>query len=139
VRDTFACFPDAMTLRRRVLVVEDDRDLAEMLCEVLVELGHDALSAHDGPAALAAAPAFQPDLVLLDLSLPSMAGFELCRRFRANAGGAALEIVAVSGTPARDDDAGTGPDGFDRRMMKPLGLQTLRDLCDRQDVRAVRS
>jgi CheY-like chemotaxis protein len=128
-----------MPLRRRILVVDDDRDLAEMMCEVLGDLGHDALPVHDGPDALAVAPTFQPDLVLLDLTLPSMDGFELCRLFRASAGGAALEIVALSGTAATDGDAPTADAGFDRRMMKPLGLPALRDLCDRSNVRNVPS
>jgi DNA-binding response OmpR family regulator len=66
----------------RVLVVDDTKDAADSLCLPLRTWGFDVRTAHDGPAALAAARAYRPDVALLDLGLPGMSGYEVCRRLR---------------------------------------------------------
>jgi two-component system CheB/CheR fusion protein len=112
--------PPALTLDtdapRRVLVVDDELDLALTLAELLRTQGHEVEVAHDGQAALDCASSFAPDVVLLDLGLPGMNGYELARRLRERLG-AAPRLVAVSGYPR--DDRRTREAGFDDHVIKP--------------------
>ncbi|MFO0581641.1 MAG: ATP-binding protein [Anaeromyxobacter sp.] len=105
---------------RRVLVVEDNADAAETLVEVLKLLGHEARWAPDGPAALALAERFAPDVVLLDIGLPEMDGYEVARRLRASARGETLQIVAVSGYGQLEDQERARAAGFDLHLTKPV-------------------
>src|SRR5947209_10011581 len=83
-RDTFAFPQPRAAYRRKVLVVDDNRDLAESLAMVLRLWGHDVAVAYDGPEALAAARARPPDVVFLDIGLPQLDGFEVALRLRAD-------------------------------------------------------
>lgn len=74
---------DLDVARKRVLVVDDNTDAAELLREVLMARGHEVVVAHDGPGAIAAAPAFDPEVAILDIGLPVMVGYELARRLLA--------------------------------------------------------
>src|SRR5687767_9068210 len=80
----------------RVLVVDDNVDAAESLCTLLGMLGHETAMAFDGPAGLAQAEQFRPQVAILDLGLPRLNGYDLARRLRAGPGGPRL-LVAVSG------------------------------------------
>ena len=113
---------------RRVLVVDDSRDVTDALAELVEMLGHTACRAHDGPGALAAAAAFRPDIVICDIGLPGMSGVEVCARLRAAPGGAALVIVALSGWDKDDPIGGSRGAGFDRHLTKPIGLVGLREV-----------
>ena len=103
---------------RRVLVVDDNKDAADSLRLLLKLLGHQAEVAYDGTAALAMARRDPPDLVLCDLGLPGMDGFELARRLRA-ALPACPRLVAVSGYAQREDVERSLAAGFDGHIAKP--------------------
>lgn len=107
---------------RRVLVVEDEDDAAQSLVDILAGHGHEAHAVHDGPAALEAARAFQPEVVLLDLGLPGMNGYELARKLRDEYG-EQLRLVAMTGY--QKDAARLHEAGFDDHLLKPAGLEKL--------------
>jgi CheY-like chemotaxis protein len=111
--------------RRRVLVVDDNVDAAELLATALRLSGHDVRVAHDGPSALALAGDFPPEVAFLDLGLPVMDGFELGRRLRPLLAGRPLRIVAVSGYGQPVDRARSAEAGFDRHLVKPVDLAEL--------------
>ncbi|HEY3355072.1 MAG TPA: chemotaxis protein CheB [Polyangia bacterium] len=111
----------------QILIVEDNADLASSLGEILSLWGHTAQVAHSGPAALALAGATTPDLVLLDLGLPEMDGYEVARRLRAALPpGAATRLVALTGYGQEEDRQRTREAGFDVHLVKPVDLPALR-------------
>ena len=114
--------------RRRVLVVDDNRDAAEMLGEALRHEGHDVREAYDGLTALVAAAQFKPQLVLLDLGLPGMDGFEIARRLRADPQFGALKIVALTGFGQEQDRRRTAEVGIDRHLVKPVSLDAILEV-----------
>jgi len=114
-----------------VLVVEDDRLAAESTLELLRVWGYDVRLATSGPAALELVPAFQPDVVLLDLSLPGMDGFELARQLRARATSAALVLIALTGYGDEQDRAASQAAGIDHHLVKPVEIDDLRRLLAR--------
>ena len=89
-------------------------------------LGHEVRAVHDGPAALAAVEALRPDVVLLDIGMPGMSGYEVARRLRERPGGAALRLVALTGWGAEDDRRRTREAGFDHHLVKPVAPAELR-------------
>jgi PAS domain S-box-containing protein len=104
--------------RHRVLVVDDNRDAAETLGDLVRMLGHDVELAFDGPSALAEAGRTHPDLVLCDLGLPGMDGYQVARELRARHEGA-LRLVALSGYAQPEDVSRALASGFDRHVAKP--------------------
>ena len=117
--------------RRRVLVVDDNRDAAEMLGEALRHEGHEVREAYDGLTALVAAAQFQPQLVLLDLGLPGMDGFEIARRLRADPQfGEVLKIVALTGYGQEQDRRRTAEVGIDRHLVKPVSLDAILEVLN---------
>jgi PAS domain S-box-containing protein len=113
---------------RRVLVVDDNRDAADSLAVLLRIDGHDVQVAYDGPAALAAAPAFRPDAVLLDLGMPGMDGYEVCRRLRRMPELAEARVVAVTGWGQDADRRRSAEAGFDQHLVKPADPDVVRRL-----------
>jgi CheY-like chemotaxis protein len=117
----------------KVLVVDDNQDAATTLSMLVELLGHDVRTAHDGMEALDLAAAFVPDVVLLDLGMPRMDGYETCRRIRAQPWGANVRLVAVTGWGGEEDQSMTRLAGFDRHLVKPvppaLIIQTLDELA----------
>ena len=105
---------------RRVLIVDDNVDAAEGLARLLGLKGHVTSTAHSGPVALEALAGFDAEIVLLDLGLPGMDGFEVARRMRAMPGGAGLRIVALTGWGQEKDKARTRRAGFDEHLIKPI-------------------
>ncbi len=112
----------------RVLVVDDSRDLAHSLKTLLQLSGHDALVAHDGPAALVASRTYQPDVVLLDIGLPGMNGYEVARQLRRDQGGKKPLVLAMSGYGKDDDKRLADEAGCDFHLTKPLDLKRLEAL-----------
>ncbi len=112
------------TAPRRVLVVDDDRDAAETLAELVSMLGHEALVAFDGPRAIVIARERAPDVVLCDIGLPGMSGFEVARQLRA-AHGRALRLVAVTAYAQPEEVARAEGAGFDAHLAKPMDPATL--------------
>jgi DNA-binding response OmpR family regulator len=114
----------------RILVVDDDRDSAEMLAALLVPKGYELRAAHDGPGALAAFSAFRPDLVLLDIGLPGSNGYDIARTIREESRGRRPVIVAITGW-GQDEDKRTSADaGFDHHLVKPVDITVLLKLID---------
>jgi CheY-like chemotaxis protein len=113
---------------RRVLVVDDNRDAAESLALLLEVAGHQVRACHDGPAALERVEEFQPDVVLLDIGLPGMDGYEVARRLRALPGGRGVLLVALTGYGQDDDQRRAREAGFDHHLIKPADLEALAGL-----------
>jgi len=110
----------------RVFVVEDNLDAALTLVDLLEIWGHDVRAVHDGLAAVTAVPEFHPDVVLLDIGLPGIDGYEVARRLRRRAELAGLLIVAVTGYGQDGDRQRAREAGFDHHLVKPLDLEALR-------------
>jgi PAS domain S-box-containing protein len=114
--------------RRRILIVDDNRDGAASLGMMLSLMGHDTRTAHDGLEAVELAEAFRPDMVLLDLGLPKLNGFDACRRIREQPWGQGIFIVAVTGWGQEDDRRRSQEAGFDRHLVKPVEVAALEKL-----------
>jgi two-component system, sensor histidine kinase len=113
---------------KRVLVVDDNYDSAESI-GMLVELwGHEVRTVFDGPSALAEAPVFRPDVVLLDIGLPGIDGYEVARRLRSERGLASVLLVAMTGYGQESDRQLSSAAGFDRHLVKPVDLKSLQAL-----------
>jgi signal transduction histidine kinase len=123
----------------RVLVVDDNRDSAESIAMFLELAGHAVRLAHDGPAALEAAAAFHPDVVLLDIGLPHLNGYEVARRLRAQVGSREAFLVALTGYGQPEDQRRSREAGFDRHLVKPIEPDQLTDLLARAEVAAGRA
>jgi two-component system response regulator MprA len=106
----------------RVLVVEDDRDIADVLRRSLDLDGYEVRLAGDGEAALAQAGVFEPDAVILDLGLPKLDGIEVCRRLRADGDVPILMLTARDGLDARVDGLDSGADDY---LVKPFERREL--------------
>ncbi|HSA55695.1 MAG TPA: PAS domain S-box protein, partial [Gemmatimonadaceae bacterium] len=89
--------PDLLHPPRRVLVVDDNRDSADTTAMLLTMWGHEVQTAHDGPAALDVARTFRPQLVLLDIGLPGLTGYEVAEQLRASADGRSMVLAAMTG------------------------------------------
>ena len=112
---------------RRVLVVDDSRDAAESLAELVEMFGHTVEVAHDGPSALAKARANPPDVILCDIGLPGMSGYDVARALRATAGDS-VQLVAVSGYAQPEDLKRAAEAGFDQHVAKPPDPDALERL-----------
>jgi signal transduction histidine kinase/DNA-binding response OmpR family regulator len=113
---------------RRILVVEDNMDVADSTALLLQQIGSQVRIAHDGLAALAAAQAFEPEIVLLDIGLPGMDGYEVARRLRQQSGPKKLTLVALSGYGQEEDRRQSAQAGFDLHLVKPASLPELKAL-----------
>jgi len=111
---------------RRVLVVEDVVDAADSLTELLRSWGHQARAVYNGAEALEDYRKYQPDVVLLDIGLPGLNGYELARRLRGLS--ASLLIMAMSGYGQESDRRQAAAAGIQRYMVKPVNLEQLKDL-----------
>ena len=114
----------------RVLVVDDHVDSAESLCLLLQLSGHDVSSAHDGEEALVAAERFRPEVVLMDIGMPRLDGYETARRLRAAPWAADVLLVALTGWDRADDRERCLAAGFDRHLPKPVDAQALSALLE---------
>jgi two-component system CheB/CheR fusion protein len=114
--------------RTRVFVVEDNLDAALTLVDLLTIWGYEVRAVHDGLAAVEAAPEFHPDVVLLDIGLPGIDGYEVARRLRRRPDLAGLLIVAVTGYGQESDRQRSREAGSDHHMVKPVDLEALRHL-----------
>jgi len=116
--------------RKRVLIVDDNADGANSLGSLLSFLGHDTAMEYDGQAALDRAEAFAADVILLDLGMPGLDGFEICRRLRASELPHRPLIVAMTGWGREEDRARTAAAGFDAHLVKPVDLGMLARLLE---------
>jgi CheY-like chemotaxis protein/two-component sensor histidine kinase len=116
--------------RRRVLVVDDNRDATETMSMLLGVWGHDTRSANDGPGALTVAAAFQPEVVLLDIGLPGMDGYEVARQMHALPGLRNAVLIAMTGYGQEEDRMRSRSAGFARHLVKPADPSALRQLLE---------
>jgi CheY-like chemotaxis protein len=114
----------------RVLVVEDDAGTARTWARLLGSLGHEAEVAADGPAAVRAAEARPPDVVLLDIGLPGMSGYEVARRLRQLPTSSRPLLVAVTGFGEHADRLHSYEVGIDLHLVKPVEVEELRTFLD---------
>jgi len=117
---------------RRVLIVDDNADLAETLAQIVVGWGHEVAIAGDGPSALELVRNFQPDAALIDIGLPGVTGYEIARRIRADVFDRDLHLVAITGYGRPEDRDAARAAGFDAHMTKPVALNRLREMLERK-------
>jgi PAS domain S-box-containing protein len=120
-----APLPEVATARAvgsgaRVLIVDDNDDAAEMLADLIRRYGHVVEVAYDGPAALAVLERFEPVLIILDIGLPGMDGFEVARRIRALPAHETTTLIALTGHGQQSDHDRSRSAGFDRHLVKPV-------------------
>jgi signal transduction histidine kinase/ActR/RegA family two-component response regulator len=113
------------TIGRRILVVDDNRDAADSIALLLEVAGHVVRTAYDGPDALNVASVFKPEVVILDLGLPSMDGFEIAREIEGQAWGKDVALVALTGWGQQEDYRRTTDAGFDAHLVKPVAPEEL--------------
>jgi CheY-like chemotaxis protein len=118
--------PTVAPARRKVLVVDDNSETAELMAEHLVAIGHDVRIALDGPSALAIIDQFVPEVVLLDIGLPVMDGYELASRLRVALAPRELRIIAITGYGQAADHRRSRDAGFALHLVKPVDKATLR-------------
>jgi signal transduction histidine kinase/ActR/RegA family two-component response regulator len=112
--------PEASATPRRVLVADDNRDAAEGLALLLRHAGHDVRVAHDGRTALETATTFHPDAVLLDIGMPTLNGYEVAARLRAEPWARGAVLIAVTGWGQEEDKRLASCAGFDHHLTKPV-------------------
>jgi PAS domain S-box-containing protein len=122
--------PGNARTKRRVLIVDDNRDLAETAKVLVNASGHDVRTACDGVSAVAIANEFHPDVVLLDIGLPGMSGYEVARQLRASEQRRSMLLVAVTGYGQDADRELALEAGFDQHVVKPLDPATLEKIVD---------
>lgn len=115
---------------RRLLVVDDNVDAAFTLQMLLKLKGHQVDACYDGQNAIKAAESKPPEAILLDISMPGMSGYEVCRHIRETPWGKAIVIVALTGFGKEEDRQRTREAGFDGHLVKPVDLPTLMDLLN---------
>jgi CheY-like chemotaxis protein len=113
---------------RRILIVDDNFDGADSLAMLLEELGHETRQAHDGLAAIAEVERMRPDAVLLDIGLPKLNGYEVCRRIRDQPWGKNITLIALTGWGQDDDRNRSQEAGFDAHLVKPVDHERLMKL-----------
>jgi len=123
--------PVAPTHRRsRVLIVDDNRDSADTLAALLEAWGHEVRTLYDGPSAIAAAAEFRPRVVLLDIGLPKMNGYEVAAHLRKSADHRSMILVAFTGYGQDEDRRRVREAGFDHHLVKPLEPAVLEKILD---------
>ena len=113
------------TAPRRILVVDDNPEIVMSLTALLGMSGNTMFSARDGEEAIGVAEQARPDVILLDLGLPKLDGFEVCRRIRQQAWGKEMVVVALTGWGHDEARTKTNQSGFDMHLVKPVDPETL--------------
>jgi PAS domain S-box-containing protein len=116
------------TGRRRILVVDDNVDAASSLAKMLGLMGQEVYTATDGIGALEKARSLQPDIILMDLGMPELDGYEVCCRIRQQPWAKDARIVALTGWGQDADRQRSQETGFDMHLTKPVDLETLEKL-----------
>jgi PAS domain S-box-containing protein len=132
--------PDSETAhmaKRRILIVDDNKDSARSLATLLNLVGNETHTAHDGFEALELAERLRPDLMLLDIGLPKLNGYEVCRRIREKAWGKTIVLVALTGWGYEADRRHSKDAGFDHHLVKPAEFSALKKLLAASRSRAL--
>jgi PAS domain S-box-containing protein len=114
--------------KRRLLIVDDVKDGADALAMLLRMMGHDVHTAYDGEEAITAAAKFRPDVVLLDIGMPKLNGYDACHYIRQQPWGKEMFLIALSGWSQEADRRRAKDAGFNHHMVKPVGPDTLMKL-----------
>ena len=114
----------------RILVVDDNVDLVRSTAGLLSLFGFQVTTAYDGPSAIREACAYRPDVVLLDIGLPGMDGYEVARRLRKEKGFQEALLIAITGYGQEEDSRKSHDAGFDHHLVKPVDYNVLRSLLD---------
>jgi CheY-like chemotaxis protein len=126
---------DATIRPLRILVADDNIDSATSWAALIEQNGHEVVTAHDGRAALELAEKFRPEVMLLDIGMPHMDGYEVAQRIRSRDWGRDAVLIAVTGWGQAKDRAMAAAAGFDEHFTKPLDpsqlARTLRNACRR--------
>ena len=112
----------------RILVADDNRDAAESMSTVLRLMGNEVRTVHDGMQAVEEAAAFRPDMVLLDIGMPRLNGYDAARRIRAERWGKSMMVVAMTGWGQDEDKRLASEAGFDRHFTKPVDPRDVEQL-----------
>ncbi len=113
--------PNSGPLRRfRILVVDDNHDSALSLAMVLTMMGHETRTAHDGEAAVTTAESFLPEVILLDIGLPKLNGYEVAQQIRQHPWGEEMFLIAVTGWGQDEDRRRSADAGLNLHMVKPV-------------------
>jgi len=118
-------------LARRILIADDNNDALESLATLLQLSGHEVFTATNGGTALQSVERHLPEVVLLDIGMPLLDGYEVARRIRAQPWGQRITLVALTGWGQDSDRRRSREAGFDSHLVKPLDLETLTDLLSR--------
>lgn len=121
---------DRPVSRRRILLVDDNHDSVESLAMLLEHEGHETQVGYDGRQALDKAASWRPDVVLLDIGLPVMNGYDACRAIRRLPSAKDIRIIALSGWGQEQDRAMAREAGFDEHLVKPVNITALMKLLD---------
>lgn len=113
---------------KRILIVDDNHASADTLAMLLEFDGHKIVKAYDGEQALALAETFQPEIILLDIGMPKLNGYEVARSLRAKPWGRSMIIIAMSGWGQEKDQQRARDSGFDHHLIKPVNLENLAKL-----------
>lgn len=120
--------PTPRAVPRRVLLVDDNRDAVEAMAMLLESLGHEVHVAYNGPDGLAQAEALRPEVVLLDIGMPGMSGYDVAGALRLQPWGKSLRLIALTGWGQSTDRARTAEAGFDHHLVKPIDFDSLEQL-----------
>jgi CheY-like chemotaxis protein/two-component sensor histidine kinase len=116
---------EVSTSTHRILVVDDNKDSADSLALLLELVGHRTYTANDGQEAVDAVEQHRPDVVLLDIGLPTLSGYEVCRRIRQQPWGKSIAMIALTGWGQDEDRRRSQEVGFDGHLVKPVDHQRL--------------
>lgn len=117
-----------ITHKKRILVVDDNKDLADVTVKLLHALGQEAQAAYDGRSALATLEDYSPDILFLDIAMPTMDGCEVAERIRSRAREKHITLVAVTGFSQPEYVRRIRNAGFDYHVIKPAGMDTFRKI-----------
>jgi CheY-like chemotaxis protein len=120
--------PAQPTVGHRILLADDNVDAATSLALMLQMMGHEVRTAHDGLEAVAAASEFRPDLILMDIGMPKLNGYDACRRIREQPGGKDVVMVALTGWGQDEDKRRSEEAGFNTHLIKPVEPATIENL-----------
>ncbi len=129
-RASVAAVVTTLGTSRRVLVVDDNQDAVDILADLLALLGHQVRTAADGPSAITAATEFHPDIVLCDIGLPMMDGYEVVAELRARPAFAHTRFIALTGYGRDEDRQRSHAAGFHAHLVKPFDLARLAVLLE---------
>jgi CheY-like chemotaxis protein len=129
-----AAKPDGAPAPHRILVIDDNVDACRTLGALLQLKGQDVHTAFGGVEGLQLAESWRPDIAVVDIGMPDLNGYEVCRRLRSEPWGAAMMLIACTGWGQQEDRDRATEAGFDAHLVKPVEPAALMRLLDRSHV-----